>query len=132
MKQSMPGKQVYEYAIIRVMPRVERGECINVGVILFCKSQRFLQMKYQLDAPRLTALFPDLDQAELAAYLAAWDLICQGDAQGGRIAELVGAERFRWLTAVKSTILQASRVHPGLCDAPAEVLERLFGLYVAD
>lgn len=126
----MPDKQVYEYAILRVVPRVDRGECINVGVILFCKSEGFLQMQYQVDAERLAAFAPDLDQAELADHLKSWDLICQGDAAGGRIAELVPAERFRWLTAVKSTILQASRVHPGICAEPATQVGRLFEMYV--
>ncbi|MDP5169979.1 MAG: DUF3037 domain-containing protein [Bacteroidia bacterium] len=127
----MQGKQVFEYAIVRVVPRVERGECINVGVMVFCKRTRFLEMKYQLDEPRLRAFSAQLDLEELAGYLHGWDLICQGRKEGGPIARLDVPERFRWLSAVKSTILQCSRVHPGLCEDPKALLERLFDQYVA-
>ncbi len=127
----MQGKQVYEYAIIRVVPRVDRGECINIGVMLFCKKTRFLEMKYRLDEVRLKAFSAHLDLEELSSYLRAWDLICQGNPEGGPIARLDVPERFRWLSAVKSTILQCSRVHPGLCEDPQAVLEHLFGHYAA-
>lgn len=126
----MHGNLVYEYAVIRVIPRVERGEFINVGVILFCKRKRFIRMKYHLDERRLKALFPELDIEEVAEYLNAWDLISQGHKDGGPIAQLDVPDRFRWLTAVKSTILQSSRIHPGLCEAPEAVLDRLFEKYV--
>lgn len=126
----MHDNLVYEYAVIRVMPRVERGEFINVGVILFCKRKRFIRMKYHLDARRLKALFPELDIEEVAEYLKAWDLISQGHKEGGPIAQLEVPDRFRWLTAVKSTILQSSRIHPGLCESPEDVLEGLFEKYV--
>lgn len=126
----MHDKLVYEYAVIRVMPRVDRGEFVNVGVILFCKRKRFIRMKYELDETRLNALFPELDIEEVAAYLKAWDQISQGHKDGGPIAQLDVPDRFRWLTAVKSTILQSSRIHPGLCEAPEAVLDRLFEKYV--
>ncbi len=126
----MPGKKVYEYAFVRIVPRVERGEFLNTGVIVFCKSAHFLRMTYQIDRKRLLALAPDLDLEELSQYLAGWDHICEGDPKGGPIAQLGHPERFRWLTAAKSTILQTSCVHPGLCTQPESVLERLFAFYV--
>lgn len=126
----MPAKQVYEYAFIRYVPVVERGECLNIGVIVFCKRRNFLQLKYHLDAHRLTAFFRDADLAELTRYLTAWKLICDGHADGGPIARLDPPERFRWLTAARSTIIQCSKVHPGLSEDPAAVLEELFGKYV--
>ncbi|MEN0006603.1 MAG: DUF3037 domain-containing protein [Bacteroidota bacterium] len=126
----MQGTQVYEYAFVRVLPRVERGEFINVGVILFSKRKRFLDMKYHIDVDRLKALSKEVDVEEVHSYLQAWDLICQGDQKGGKIAQLEQAERFRWLTATKSTIVQCSKVHPGRCEFPERVLEKLFERYV--
>jgi len=126
----MSEKQVYEYAFIRYVPRVEREEFLNVGVIVFCKAQRFLQMKYQIDANRLQAFSAGTDLTELEQYLEAWDAICQGKAQDQPIAQLDPASRFRWLTATRSTIIQCSRVHPGLCTDPAAVLDDLFSKYV--
>ena len=126
----MPGKHVYEYALIRFVPKVERGECINVGVILFSKSKNYLDVKFHLDVARLTALDKEVDVNELREYLHAWELICQGSPAGNRIAQLDQAGRFRWLTATRSTIIQSSEVHPGLCDHPESVLEDLFSKYV--
>lgn len=126
----MQEKQVFEYGIIRVLPRVERGECINVGLILFCKRRRFLGMKYHLDDKRLRAFCPELDLAELKDYLQVWVAISEGKKEGGEIAKLDRAERFRWLTATKSTILQSSKVHPGLCSDPEAELDKLFEKYV--
>ncbi|MEO0332627.1 MAG: DUF3037 domain-containing protein [Bacteroidota bacterium] len=126
----MPEKQVYEYAIIRFVPRVEREEFLNIGVILFCKGKRFLQMKYQLDVQRLQAFSSEIDLTELEQYLEAWDAICQGKAKNQPIAQLDPASRFRWLTATRSTIIQASKVHPGLCSDPKAVLDDLFKKYV--
>jgi len=126
----MQEKLVYEYGVIRVIPRVDLGECLNVGVILFCKRKRFLAMKYKLDRARLAVFEGSLDLDEVAEYLKGWDLICQGNKAGGQIALLDWPERFRWLTAVKSTIVQSSRVHPGLCEDPAAELAHLFEQYV--
>ncbi|MEL6191746.1 MAG: DUF3037 domain-containing protein [Bacteroidota bacterium] len=126
----MPDKHVYEYALIRVVPRVERGECVNVGVILFCKRKKYLDMRVHLDESRLLALFPEIDLEEVRAYLMVWDLICKGDPKGGEIAKLDVPERFRWLTAMRSTIIQNSKVHPGMCTEPEAVLEKLFQEYV--
>jgi hypothetical protein len=126
----MPEKLVFEYAVIRIVPKVERGEFMNAGVIVFCKRQRYLAMRYALDAPRLLAFSKDIDIEEIGRYLAAWDVICKGDPAGGEIALKDAAERFRWLTAAKSTILQCSKVHPGLSEAPETVLDGLFQRYV--
>ncbi len=126
----MPAKKVYEYAVIRLVPRVEREEFLNVGVILYCRESRFLEVKIGLNQDRLKAFTAEIDGDEIQAYLQVWDWICQGDHQGGPIAKLDPAGRFRWLTAVRSTVVQASRVHPGLTDDPKQVLEQLFDQYV--
>jgi hypothetical protein len=126
----MSEKHVFEYAVIRIVPRVEREEFLNAGVILFCKRKKFLGMRYHLDGQRLQALAGDIDVEEIAKYLRAWDAVCKGLPESGEIALRDQAERFRWLTATKSTILQCSKVHPGLCTDPQEVLEDLFTKYV--
>ncbi|MEM9526470.1 MAG: DUF3037 domain-containing protein [Bacteroidota bacterium] len=126
----MPGMQPYEYAVIRYVPRVELEEFVNVGVILFSKRLKFLGIEYRLDADRLTAFDPEVELEELADYLRAWDLICQGGPAGGRIGTLDRAERFRWLTATRSTVIQCSKTHPGRSDKPAKVLAALFACYV--
>ena len=126
----MQEKQVYEYAFIRYVPKVEREEFLNVGVIVFCKQKRFLQVKYHIDEKRLMAFSEGSDIAELTHYLQAWDLICQGSRKGEYIAQLDTASRFRWLTATRSTIIQSSKVHPGLCTDPVFVLNDLFTKYV--
>ncbi len=126
----MSNKVSYEYAIIRVVPKVEREEFINVGVILYSKRKKFLDLKYQVEADRLKAFAPDLDLALIRSYLKAWDLICQGGKAGGPIGQLEIQVRFRWLTANRSTIIQSSAVHPGLCDQPEKVLKQLFEEYV--
>ena len=131
MQPKMQEKHVFEYAVIRVVPRVERQEFLNVGVILFCPAQGFLQTKFSLNEARLLAFSPGLDLAELRERLRAFERVCAGRREGGPIGELPLASRFRWLTAARSTIVQTSPVHPGLCsDAPAR-LERLFGELVA-
>lgn len=123
----MPDKALFEYAVMRIVPRVEREEFINVGVVLYCSSRGYLACRYQLDHSRLKALSPGTDPAEIEAYLHAFNLICNGNRQsGGPIAALPAASRFRWLTATRSTVLQASKVHPGLCEDPESTLERLF------
>src|SRR5690606_3519293 len=114
-KHKMPGKELFEYAVVRWVPEVEREEFVNVGVVLYCQSQRFLDMKYALPAEKLLAFSPEYDRDELEAYLTAFQLICKGDHAGGPIAALPIAERFRWLTAKRSTVIQLSAVHPGLC-----------------
>ena len=126
----MPEKHVFEYAIIRIVPKVERDEFLNAGVIVFCKRKKYLAMRYQIAENKLLAFAPNIDLEEIASYLAAWEAICQGSASSGEFAQKDPAERFRWLTATKSTILQCSKVHPGLTADPALVLDDLFGKYV--
>ncbi|QJB30389.1 DUF3037 domain-containing protein [Chitinophaga oryzae] len=122
----MQDQHLYEYAVIRVVPRVEREEFLNAGVMLYCKKQQFLQMRYTLDEARLRALCPAIDISELAAYLCAIEKICNGGRQGGPIGMLDLASRFRWLTATRSTIVQTSRTHGGLCTDAAATLQRLY------
>lgn len=122
----MQEKQLFEYAVIRVVPRVEREEFINAGVILFCSAQGFLQTVYELNPERLRALCPDLDLAGLEERLAAFTRICKGGADGGTIGKLPPAGRFRWLTAARSTVVQTSAVHPGLCANAGETLQKLY------
>lgn len=122
----MPDKHLFEYAVLRVVPRVEREEFVNVGVVLYCRDQGFLQCRYLLPEARLRALGgAALDLEELTARLLAFDKICRGRREGGPIGQLGLAERFRWLTATRSTIVQTSAVHPGLCHDAAETLARL-------
>lgn len=125
-KRKMPGKELFEYAVIRIVPQVEREEFLNVGVVLYCRGQRLLAMRYALDVQRLRAFRLPVAIDELDAYLRAFQLICNGERGGGPIATLPIAERFRWLTAKRSTVIQTSPVHPGLCDTAAETIDRLF------
>jgi len=122
----MPDKQVFEYAIIRVVPKVEREEFINVGVILFSKKLKFLKTLYKVDEKRLSILCESLDIDDVAQYLRAFQKISEGDPEAGPIAKLDQPSRFRWLTATRSTVVQASKVHPGFCDEPQRALEKLF------
>ena len=121
----MPGKHLFEYAVIRVMPRVEREEFLNVGVILYCKDKKFLRAMITINEKRLQIFSPQLDLGELKAHLSAFEHICAGSVAGGPIGKLDIASRFRWLTGTRSTIVQTSKVHPGLCDDPLETLIRL-------
>jgi Protein of unknown function (DUF3037) len=126
----MPEKHLFEYAVIRVMPRVEREEFLNVGVIVYCPAQGFLQTRYELDQERLRAFSAALDSQELEARLLAFKKVCAGGADGGPIGKLPLAGRFRWLTATRSTVVQTSRVHPGLCVDAGETLARLYSQLV--
>jgi hypothetical protein len=121
----MPDLSSYDYAIIRVVPGVERGECINVGVILFCRTLGFLGAGIHLDPALLTALAPDLDLIAIQRYLDNIVLICKGDAQAGSIGQLSLSERFHWLVSPRSTIVQTSPVHCGLCSDPEAALHHL-------
>ncbi len=126
----MPEKHTYEYAIIRLVPKVEREEFLNIGVILYSKRKRYLEVKYFLNEQRILSFCPNVHIAELEKYLQVWEFICRGDQQGGFIATLDLASRFRWLTAPRSTMIQSSKVHPGRSEDPALVLEPLFTKYV--
>jgi hypothetical protein len=123
----MQESALYEYAVIRVVPRVEREEFLNVGVIVYCAKQGFLRVRYHLDSNRLRALFSDLDLPDLADYLHTWERISMGGPSAGPIGLLPPAGRFRWLTATRSTVVQTSKVHPGLCTGLAQAtLDGLF------
>jgi hypothetical protein len=117
---------LFEYAVIRVVPRVEREEFINVGIIVYCRAQGFLQTRFTIAEDRLRAFSTELDVDELNGRLRAFERICAGKAEGGPIGKLAIAERFRWLTSTRSTIVQASPVHPGLCIDAGETLTNLF------
>jgi hypothetical protein len=121
----MQEKQLFEYAVIRIVPRVDREEFLNVGVVLYCPRLKFLELIYTLDKPRLLALAPSLDVEEVEVHLAAFADVVRGGAGGGPIGQLDLAGRFRWLTAQRSTVLQTSRAHPGFCAEPTEALKRL-------
>jgi hypothetical protein len=124
-------EHLFEYAVIRIVPRVEREEFLNVGVVLYCSGQKFLKAKFPPDLDRLSAFSGSIDIAEIGTYLQAFDHICCGKKEGGAIGRLPIAERFRWLTATRSTVVQTSKVHPGLCAEADEMLERLYEQMVA-
>lgn len=123
-------RNAYQYAIVRVVPRVDRGECLNVGVILLCRERGFIGARTELDARRLTAFAPGLDPAVIQPHLDAIEAIARGDASGGPIARLGLGERFHWLVAPASTIIQPSEVHTGLTDDPAAELDHLVATLV--
>ena len=122
----MQDRTLFEYAVIRVMPRVEREEFLNIGIVLFCTKQKFLKMKYVLDVERLKIFSNKIDIEELKEHLHSFERICSADPQGGPIAKLDMPSRFRWLTATRSTVLQTSKVHPGLCVDAEETVNKLF------
>lgn len=126
----MPAPSAFEYAAIRVVPRVERGEFLNVGAVLLCRQRRFLDARIGADDARLRLLAPDLDLEALAAQLDHIPVVCRGGPAAGPIGELPLFERFRWLVAPRSTVIQPSPVHTGLCDDPVAALERVFRLLV--
>ena len=127
----MPARKAsYDYALIRVVPRVERGECMNVGVVLFCRTRAYLGARITLDEARLLAFFPAADVAGIREELHAIAKIAEGDTEAGPISALSQAERFHWLVSPRSTIVQPSPVHSGLCDDPAAALEHLFATMV--
>ena len=116
----------FAYAIVRVVPRIERGERFNAGVVLFCRQRDFLDAKVALDPLRLRALAPELDEPEVQAHLDALVKVATADPSGGPMAALPASERFGWLVAPSSTILQPSEVHTGLTADPQATLEQLF------
>lgn len=122
----MQENHLYEYAVIRVVPRVEREEFLNAGVVLYCAKQRFLKAVFELDRKRLNAFAEELDAEEIEKHLQSFVKICEGTDDSGPIGRLDAASRFRWLTAARSTVIQTSKVHPGFCKDPEETLMRLF------
>jgi len=115
----------FQYAIVRLVPLVERGECLNAGVVLLCRPKAFIGARMELDAARLRAIAPDVDPATITPHLDAIERIARGDPAGGPIARLSIAERFHWLVAPASAVIQPSAVHTGLTDDPAAELEHL-------
>ena len=122
----MPERELFQYAIVRVVPHVERGECLNAGVVLFCRPLRFLGARVSLDERALAALAPDCAPGPVRDQLAAVEAVAAGADGGGPVAALPPSERFHWLVAPSSTIVQPSPVHTGLTDDPAADLDRLF------
>ena len=121
----MSARYAYEYCVIRVVPRADREEFVNAGVILYCHACDFLRARIDLDPQRLVALWPEIDLAVVESHLDGLSRICTGGASAGPIGLLGASERFRWLVAPRSTILQTSAPHAGLCADPAVALERL-------
>lgn len=121
----MPEKHLFEYAVIRVVPRVEREEFLNVGLVLYCKKQRYLETVFHLDQERLKAFSPSLDTNEIEKHLTAFEKVSKGSSDGGPIAKLDLPSRFRWLTATRSTVVQVSKTHPGLCNDLEQAKQRL-------
>lgn len=121
----------FAYAILRVVPRVERGERLNVGVVVFCRQRDFLDLRAQVDAERLAALAPDLDVGAVRESIEAIRAVVCGEPAGGALAALEPSERFGWVVAPASTIIQPSPVHTGLTADPSATLDRLFDTLVA-
>jgi Protein of unknown function (DUF3037) len=128
----MPAERApFQYAVVRVVPRVERGELINAGVVLFCRARRFLAARMELDEAALVALCGDCEPDEVRSQLRTLEAVAAGDPAGGAVAGLPQSERFHWLTAPASTIVQPSPVHTGLTDDPEAELDRLFAALVS-
>lgn len=127
----MPERLAFDYLLVQVVPRVDRDERLNVGVILFCPAADYLGCRLELDPTRARALAPDLDIAGVARQLDAIRAICAGAPDAGPIAALSPSERFHWLAAPRSTIVQPSAAHVGVCADPAAALDRVFAAAVA-
>ena len=121
----MPGEYTYDYAIVRVVPRVERGELINVGVILSCPELEFLEARIEVDDSRMRALDETLDLDAIRVHLATIPAVCQGGTEAGPIGTLPQRGRFHWLVSPRSTVIQTSPVHTGRTSDPVAALERL-------
>jgi Protein of unknown function (DUF3037) len=121
----VPTPHGYDYAVIRVVPRVEREEFVNVGVILSCQSHDFLEARLHLDRARVAAIAPQLDLGVIEQHLAVIPVVCRGDTGAGPIGRLTLRQRFHWLVAPRSTVIQTSAVHSGLCEEPTAALARL-------
>ena len=122
----MQEKNLYEYAVIRVVPRVEREEFLNVGIILFCKKAKFIKMLYAVDEAKLMLFSEDFDLEQLELNLSSFQKIAHGGKEGGPIGAFDIPSRFRWLTAIRSSAIQTSRPHTGLCTDLEETVQRLF------
>ena len=122
----MNGRDAFQYTILRVVPRIDRGESMNVGVVLFCPERRYIGSRIELDAARLRALAPDLEASAVRPHLDAIAAVLSGDPSGGALAGLSPSERFGWVAASSSTMIQPSEVHTGLTDDPSATLAHLF------
>ncbi|HRB30520.1 MAG TPA: DUF3037 domain-containing protein [Ferruginibacter sp.] len=127
----MQENKLYEYAVIRIVPRVERQEFINAGILLFSKKQKYLNCRYELNEEKLRCLYAETDLAFIRQNLQSFEDIAHGRYNQSPIALLDMPERFRWLTATRSTVIQCSKVHPGLCIDEEETLQKLFDQYVS-
>lgn len=128
---AQPSREPFQYALLRVVPRVERGECLNAGVVVFCRTRSFLAARVTLDRARLAALAPDAEPGGIERHLTWLERVAAGDDAAGPIARLEPSERFHWLAAPASTVVQPSPVHTGLCEDPGEILDRLHAALVA-
>ncbi|MEZ4700822.1 MAG: DUF3037 domain-containing protein [Rhodothermales bacterium] len=126
----MPDRCLYDYAVLRVVPRIEREEFINAGIILSCPSRGFLEARIELDEPRLLAIHPGADLETIRNHLAVIPILCAGGSHAGPIGQLSKRERYHWLVAPRSTMIQPSPSHTGLCDNPAAALEHLMNTMV--
>lgn len=122
----MQEKHLYEYAIVRIVPKVEREEFVNAGIIVFCKRSKFVKMVYTVDVSKLSCFSQDLDIEQLQRNLWAFQKITNGDKDAGPIAQLDVPSRFRWLTAVRSSVIQTSRPHPGMTENLEKTIEKLY------
>lgn len=122
---TVPAHDTYDYAVIRVVPRVEREEFVNAGVVVSCPARKFLEARIELDPARVLALDPAADIESIKAHLASIPVVCRGGPAAGAIGQLTPRERFRWLTAPRSTVIQFSAAHTGRCEDPDALLERL-------
>ena len=122
----MQDSHLYEYAVIRVVPRVEREEFLNIGIILFCKKAKFIKVLAHIDDAKIEAFSNDFDLEQLHCNITALKKIASGEKDGGPIGEMDIPSRFRWLTAIRSSAIQTSRPHPGLCQDLEKTIQRLF------
>ena len=122
----MQEKRLFEYAVVRVVPKVEREEFLNVGVVVYCAAQKFLQSRFSWDQERLKAFCGSCDMDEIQKYLRSFERICIGGSDTGAIGKLAAPDRFRWLTATRSTVVQTSKVHSGLTNDVEASLDKLF------
>ena len=127
----MQEQYLFEYAIIRLVPKVEREEFVNIGVIMLCSPQKFLKCKLTINTNRIKSVWIETDLDVVNAHVVSFERICAGGKDAGPIGQLTLPERFRWLTASRSTMIQTSKVHPGLCTDADRTLERLMQDHVA-
>ena len=121
----MPGREAFDYAVVRVVPHVEREEFVNAGVVVHCRGRDFLRARFALDERRLLALAPDVDLEAVRAHLEAFARVCDGGPAAGPLGDLSPTERFHWVTSPRSTVVQTSPVHAGLCEDPDAALAHL-------